>query len=154
MNYFCEGLSQPNILSFGFTAVLSHPPLCSSDWLRDIEERGTGKKERERVRQCYSLSAHTHCEAKSERPGRGENASAPLTPHIPAPHSTLNQLSYPLFQKRSEPGTITLPLRTEPHSPDPGGGGVLLGGCFDRSWLRRSVATRSRLLRYIPSVRC
>lgn len=60
-------LSQPNILCVGFTAALSHPPLCCSDWLRDIGER---EKKRESVRHCYSLSTLTHCEAKSERPAR------------------------------------------------------------------------------------
>lgn len=53
-------LSQPNILSVSFTSVLSHPPLCCSDWLTYIEggrERGTEKKKG--VRQCYSLSAYT-----------------------------------------------------------------------------------------------
>ena len=38
-------LSRPNILSAGFTADLSHPPLCCSDWPTDTEKR---ERERER----------------------------------------------------------------------------------------------------------
>lgn len=86
-------LSQPNILSIGFTTALSHPPLCCSDWLRDIEERETQKKrERESGRAFLFLGLQTI----GERPGREENASTPLTPLAPA-HSTLNQLNQPLF---------------------------------------------------------
>lgn len=73
MNYFCEGLSlslsQPNILSVGFTTALSHPPLCCSDWLRDREEREREKGER--VRQCSSLSTLLHT-VKPKARDRGE----------------------------------------------------------------------------------
>lgn len=41
-------LSQPNILSVGFTDDLSHPPLSCSDWLRDTEKQESeGGKGRE-----------------------------------------------------------------------------------------------------------
>lgn len=64
---------------------------------RDRERERGKKRERERVRQCYSLSMLTLCEAKSERPGREENASTPLTTLTPAPHSKLNRHVHPLF---------------------------------------------------------
>lgn len=93
LKYFCYGLCFNQTSCLSFSADLSHPPLCCSDWLRDTEERESEKdrEEKRRVRRCYSLSTLTPKTAK-------ENASAPLTPLRPAPHSRLIQLSHPLSQ--------------------------------------------------------
>lgn len=101
LNYFCEGLSLSPWTKHpvGWLRRCFESPASVLLWLA-LRYRREGErvreKKRERVRQPYSLSTLTHSEAKSERPGRKENASTPLTPLTPAPHSTLKQLNHPL----------------------------------------------------------
>lgn len=81
LNCSYEGLflSQPNILSVSFTTILSHPPLCCSDWLRDIEERAKGSSAAEKRSETVLFSFYAHT-LWILRLGRGKNASTQLTP--------------------------------------------------------------------------
>lgn len=126
LNFFFEGLSQPNLQPGGSATALSHP---ASDPLRLARRYRGSQREREiqkkeRGRAILSLRIHTQT-------SREEKRMLPLNllrSFTPAPHSVPHQQNYPrLLPSRN----WWSPLRTEPHASDPGGVGVFcFGGMF------------------------